>query len=190
MNAITPPTILDLTFQPHRTLLVITTSLLTIIMPPTRGKRGPELDCLTRARICELHTTNGWGATTIQKRRFPDIPRSTIQYTLTKERERQNQGSLPRTGTPRKLTDNDRDHIYKIIQENPSISMEDLRKEVDYKVCRASIWRLTHELGLRKWRKLQQPSSTPVQADKPDPTAIRKSIAPKASKPALVPEDA
>jgi hypothetical protein len=52
-------------------------------MPPIRGKRGPELDCLTRAKICELHATNGWGATTIKKQRFPDIPRSTIQYTLT-----------------------------------------------------------------------------------------------------------
>jgi hypothetical protein len=49
-----------------------------LIMPPIRGKRDPELDCLTRAKICELHTTNGWGATTIKKMRFPDIPRSII----------------------------------------------------------------------------------------------------------------
>lgn len=119
-------------------------------MPPIRGKRGPELDCLTRARICELHATNGWGATTIKKRRFPDIPRSTIQYTLTQDSKRQKQESLPRSGTPRKLTENDRDHIYETIQENPSISLQYLRKEVDFKVHRTSIWRLTHEMGSSK----------------------------------------
>ncbi|KAJ5655814.1 hypothetical protein N7507_007764 [Penicillium longicatenatum] len=130
-------------------------------MPPIRGKRGPELDCLTRAKICELHTTNGWGATTIKKKRFPDIPRSTIQYTLTQELKRQKQESLPRLGAPRKLTENDRDHIYETIQKNPSILIQDLLSEVDNKVKRNSIWRLTHEMGLRKWRKMQRPTLTP-----------------------------
>lgn len=135
-------------------------------MPPIRGKRGPELDCLTRARICELHTTNGWGATTIKKLRFPDILRSTIQYTLTQESKRQKQQTLPRPGGPRKLTEDDRDHIYETIQQNPSILAADLLKEVDYKVKRHSIWRLTHEMGLRKWRKMHRPTLTPIHAEK------------------------
>ncbi|KAJ6094426.1 hypothetical protein N7467_001939 [Penicillium canescens] len=78
-------------------------------MPPIRGKRGPELDCLTRAKICELHATNGW------------------------EAKRYKQQSLPRSGTPRKLNGEDRDHIYDTIQQNPSILKEDLLAEVDYK---------------------------------------------------------
>jgi transposase len=135
-------------------------------MPPIRGKRGPELDCLTRAKICELHATNGWGATTIKKLRFPDIPRSTIQYTLTQESKRIKQESLSRIGRPRKLTDEDRDHIYDTIQQNPSILVEDLLAEVDYKVKRMAIWRLTYEMGLRKWRKMQRPSLTPLHAEK------------------------
>jgi len=135
-------------------------------MPPIRGKRGPELDCLTRAKICELHSTNGWGATTIKKKRFPDIPRSTIQYTLTQESKRQKQQSLARSGGPRKLTEDDRDHIYETIQQNPSILVADLLAEVDYKVKRTSIWRLTHEMGLRKWRKMQRPTLTPLSAEK------------------------
>jgi hypothetical protein len=98
--------------------------------------------------------------------RFPDIPRSTIQYTLTQEVKRQKQQSLPRSGTPRKLTGEDRDHIYDTIQENPSILIEDLLGEIDYKVHRQSIWRLTHEMGLRKWRKMQRPSLTPLHAEK------------------------
>ncbi|KAJ6094481.1 hypothetical protein N7467_001994 [Penicillium canescens] len=135
-------------------------------MPPIRGKRGPELDSLTRAKIYELHATNGWGATTIKKKRFPDIPRSTIQYTLTQETKRQKQESLPRSGPPGKLTEEDRDRIYDTIQEKPSILIEDLLGEVDFKVHRTSIWRLTYEMGLQKWRKMQRPSLTPLHAEK------------------------
>lgn len=145
-------------------------------MPPvrsSRSKRGPELDCLTRAKICELHHTNGWGATTIKKRRFPDIPRSTIQYTLTQESKRQKQESLPRPGQPRKITEDDRDHIYDIIQQQPSVLTDDLLKELDFKVHRQSIWRLTHELGLRKWRKMQRPTLTPLHAEKRYRWALR-----------------
>jgi transposase len=98
--------------------------------------------------------------------RFPDIPRSTIQYTLTQEAKRQKQQSLPRSGTPRKLTGEDRDHIYDTIQENPSILIEDLLGEIDFKVRRQSIWRLTHEMGLRKWRKMQRPALTPLHSEK------------------------
>jgi transposase len=139
---------------------------IALFMPPIRIKRGPKLDCLTRAMICELHATNGWGATTIKKIRFPDIPRSTIQYTLTQEAKRQKQQSLPRSGAPKKPTEDDRDHIYETIQEKPSVLIEDLLSEVDFKVHRMSIWRLTHEMGLRKWRKMQRPLLTPLHAEK------------------------
>lgn len=108
----------------------------------------------------------GWGATTIKKKRFPGIPRSTIQYTLTQESKRQKQESLSRSGAPRKLTEDDRDHIYETIQQNPSILIKDLLSEVDDKVKRTSIWRLTHEMGLRKWRKMQRPTLTPQHAQK------------------------
>ncbi|KAJ5762111.1 uncharacterized protein N7511_005493 [Penicillium nucicola] len=134
-------------------------------MPPVRGKRGPELDCITRARICELHTTNGWGATIIKKKRFPDIPRSTIQYTLTQEAKRQNQESLPRPGGPRKLSETERDQIYDTLQQNPSSLIKDILEDVDFKVHRSSIWRLTHEMGLRKMKKSKRASVTPAHAE-------------------------
>ncbi|KAJ5187634.1 hypothetical protein N7449_010628 [Penicillium cf. viridicatum] len=67
-----------------------------------------------------------WGATTIKKRRFPDIPRSTIQYTLTQESKRQKPESLPHPGQLKRITEDDWDHIYNIIQEQPSFLAEDL----------------------------------------------------------------
>jgi transposase len=146
-------------------ILTCSSLFLLLKMPPIRRKRGLGLECLTRAKICELHATNGWGATTIKKR-FPDIPRSTIQYTLTQEAKRAKHESLPRSGTPRKLTEVDRDYIYDTIQETPSILIKDLLGEVDFRVHRSSIWRLTYEMGLRKWRKMQRPSLTPIHAEK------------------------
>lgn len=119
-----------------------------------RGRRDKELDSETRSRICELKFTCKWGAKRIQKYRFPDIPLSTIHYTLREEHKRLNNHSRPRSGGPRKLTEDDRDHIYDIIQQKPTITREELLSEVDFKVHASSIWRLTHEMGLRKWRQL------------------------------------
>ncbi len=96
--------------------------------------RGKELDVYTRERICELKFTLKWGARRIQKYRFPEIPLSTISYTLTMERKRINSASLPRSGQPRKLTEEDRDRVNDAIQNNPAITREDLLNEVDYKV--------------------------------------------------------
>jgi hypothetical protein len=76
---------------------------------------GKELDIYTRERICELKFTLKWGARKIQKYRFPEIPLSTISYTLTMERKRVNSASLARSGTPRKLSEEDRDRIYDAI---------------------------------------------------------------------------
>lgn len=135
-------------------------------MPQTRGKRGPELDSVTRAQICELHATNGWGAVKIKQLRFPDIPRSTIQYTLTQESKRKKQESLPRLGRPKLLTEDERNHICEVIQQTPSISTQDLLKEVDYKVKRQSIWRLTHEMGIQKLRKQKESTLSPQSTAK------------------------
>lgn len=75
------------------------------------------------------------------------------------------QESLPRLGQPRKFTEDDRDNIYGIIQETPSISTEKLLTEVDFKVRRQSIWRLHHQMGLRKWKKMRRPALKPIHAE-------------------------
>ncbi|KAJ5153217.1 uncharacterized protein N7482_009695 [Penicillium canariense] len=106
--------------------------------------RGPELDRYTRERICELKFTYKWGARRIKKYRFPDIPLSIIHYTLRIESKRVNSASLPRSGQPRKLTEEDRDSMYDAIQSNPSIIRDKLLSVVNYKVYAMSIWRLTY----------------------------------------------
>ncbi|KAJ5318343.1 hypothetical protein N7476_004763 [Penicillium atrosanguineum] len=74
--------------------------------------------------------------------------------------------SLPRSGAHRKLTAEDRDSVYDAIQNRPDITREDLLAEVDYRVKAMSIQRLTHDMGLRKWRKMNRPYLTPIHAAK------------------------
>ncbi|KAJ5535388.1 hypothetical protein N7527_001642 [Penicillium freii] len=128
--------------------------------------RGPELPPHVRERICELKRSAKWGAKRIQKHAYPHIPLSTIHYTLRQETKRSHGISMPRLGGPRKLTEEDRDRVYDAIQSRPDITREDLLAEVDYKVKAHSIWRLTHEMGLRKWRKMNRPYLTPIYAAK------------------------
>lgn len=128
--------------------------------------RGPELPPHVRERIYELKRSAKWGAKRIQKHAYPHIPLSTIHYTLRQEAKRSHGISMPRLGGPRKLTEEDRDRVYDAIQSRPDITREDLLTEVDYKVKAHSIWRLTHEMGLRKWRKMNRPYLTPIYAAK------------------------
>lgn len=128
------------------------------------GRRGPELDPYIRTRICELRNTAKWSYRAIHKA-YPTIPLSTIHYTVRKERERQNNQSLPRSGQPRKLTEDDRDHIYDIVTSNPYIKQQDLLSEVDNKVKICSIRKLLYEMDLRKWRQLERPMLSQYHAN-------------------------
>lgn len=128
--------------------------------------RGPELPLYVRERICELKRSAKWGARRIQKYAYLHIPLSTIHYTLCQEANRCYGVSIARLGASRKLTEEDRDRVYDAIQSKPDITHEDLLAEVDNKVKATSIWRLTHEMGLRKWRKMDRPYLTPIHAAK------------------------
>ncbi|KAJ5481421.1 hypothetical protein N7475_000233 [Penicillium sp. IBT 31633x] len=84
--------------------------------------RGPGLAPYIRSRICELKRSVKWGAKRIQEYAFPNIPLSTMHYTLRQDTKRCHG-----------LTEEDRDRVYDAIQNNPSVTREDLLAEVDYK---------------------------------------------------------
>lgn len=118
--------------------------------------RKPDLDPHIRTRICELRNTAKWSYKEIH-RAYPTVSLSTIKYTVRKEGERHKNASKPRSSRPRKLTEDDRDHIYEVVTTNPYIQQEDLLTEVDHKVKINSIRRLLYEMDLRKWRQLERP---------------------------------
>jgi transposase len=110
--------------------------------------RGKELTVDTRSRICELKSI-GWSYREIQNR-FPQIPLSTIKSTVLREHKRVQNASNPRSGPPKKLSEEDEERIKSHIQQDPHVTYDDLLADVDYKVKRRSIQRFLHTNKLRK----------------------------------------
>lgn len=105
-----------------------------------------ELSPETRARICKLRA---YGLTYAQIQSvFPEIPLSTIRTTIVRSAARPSHKSLPRTGRPRSLTEEQRDHIYDVLaHRNPTIKMRDLLAEVDFAVKPRAMRLLLREMG-------------------------------------------
>ena len=139
----------------------------TITMP-----RGKELSPSLRSRICELRRQ---GLTHSQiKKHFPDIPLGTIKTTLRREAQRGADNiSLPRSGAPRKLTEEQRDQIYDTVTTDPHITMRDLLDSVDNAVKLRSLRYLLREMNKRKWMQKKRVALTPLQARKRLDWAIR-----------------
>ena len=93
-----------------------------------------ELSPQTRSCICELNSI-GWGYKRIHNK-HPEIPISTIKSTIYNERKRLNNHSLPRSGRPHGLTEEQHDHLYDLTTTNPHIKMCDLLESVDEAVKR------------------------------------------------------
>ena len=102
--------------------------------------RGKELDAQMRSRICELRSI-GMPYSKIQER-HPEISISTMRTTVAREKLRSNNNTKPRPGRPRKLTEDQRDHLYEIVTKNPQMTDAELLAEVD------------HAIGLRTLRDL------------------------------------
>ncbi|GFP58381.1 hypothetical protein TASIC1_0010019200 [Trichoderma asperellum] len=82
-----------------------------------------------RSRICELHSV-GYGYKRIHQI-HPEVPVSTIRYTVKKEADRSDNKSLSRPGQPRKLSEEQRKQIYEtVMKENPDITNRELLASV------------------------------------------------------------
>ena len=92
--------------------------------PPKRSELTPQM----RSRTCELRKV-GLGPTRIH-RLHPEISINTIKTTLRPEKDRDDNKTRSRSGAPRKLTDEQRDHLFALSQK-PGIKMSELVKAVD-----------------------------------------------------------
>lgn len=108
--------------------------------------RGPEMTPQMRSRLCELRKI-GWSALKIHKQ-HPEVPISTIKSTIRRESIRDDNKTLPRSGAPRKLSEEQRDHLYDLVQTNPQITLRELVEAVDGAVQKRSIQRLLTEMKL------------------------------------------
>jgi transposase len=104
-----------------------------------------ELDPQMRSRICELSAV-GFSPNKILKL-HPELKLSTIKSTIRREATRVNNVSRPRPGRPRTLTEEQRDHIYDLVNHtNPRIKLEDLLLEVDNSIKKRSLQTLLREM--------------------------------------------
>lgn len=108
-----------------------------------------------RSRICELKSV-GYGAKRISKV-HPEIPLSTIKYTLRKEAERKNNVTLPRPGAPRKLTQQQRDGLIQLTVTNPDSTYPDLLASIDNRIKERALRGILRDANRRKWKKLRRP---------------------------------
>ncbi|KAF5234251.1 hypothetical protein FAUST_7711 [Fusarium austroamericanum] len=100
--------------------------------------RGKELSPSLRSRICELRRAGySWRELF---HRFPEIPKSTIRSTVKSEEKRgEDNLTLPRSGAPRKLTEEQRDQIFDTVTTDPHITIRDLLDSVDNAVKARSL---------------------------------------------------
>lgn len=128
-------------------------------------RRTTELSPQLRSRLCELRSL---GFTFLRIHQIhPEVPVSSIKYTCYREKDRMNNQLKRRSGAPRKLSDEQRDHLYNLtIHQNPYITNRELVAEVDETIKKGSIQRLLREMGRRKWRQKQRPEIKVHQAEK------------------------
>ena len=93
----------------------------------------------------------GWSYTQTPKR-YLHIPISTIKTTIRRSSIRGlRQETLPRSGTPQKLTNDEKSLLFQAIEENPRIKHSELLALVNYKVSRQTISRIfqsaNHQIG-------------------------------------------
>jgi hypothetical protein len=123
-----------------------------------------ELSPQTRARIHELSSI-GWSPNRIFKL-HPEIPLPTIRTTIRRIKlsGSTDTTSKPRSGRPRALTEEQRDHVYDVVTTTPHIKMRDLLREVNDDCKKRCMQRLLREMDKKKWIQKKRPFITPAHA--------------------------
>lgn len=126
--------------------------------------RGKELSPYVRTRICERRRC-GYSYREIHKL-FPEIPLSTIRSTVNREAQRVDNNSLPRSGQPRKLSEENRQLIRNEIDRDPHIQNRELLFKVN-NVCKVGALRaFLRDENRRKWLQRKRPLLLPEHAAK------------------------
>lgn len=126
--------------------------------------RSKELSPTLRARICELRDI-GWTYRQIHQR-YPDIPLSTIHYTVKKETQRNDQASKSRSGRPKVISPIEQQRLLNLIEEDHHIKMRELSQAAQSCPSVRTVQRLFRELHIQKWKQRNRPEITPENAEK------------------------
>lgn len=124
--------------------------------------RGPELTPQMRSRLCELKS-QGFSYRKIQQI-YPQIPKSTIVYTVQMEKTRDDCKSLRRLGRPPLISEEERQLLYSMLKENPDVRNSDLLAAINHKCGLRSLQKLLQSMNLRKPPAKKMTPNTAQQA--------------------------
>lgn len=110
--------------------------------------RSKELAPTLRARLCELKDI-GWSYRQIQIR-YPEIPKSTIRYTISKQKERNEQTSLRRSGRPKAISPEEEQRIMNMINENKNVKLREISEAVQSSPSVSTLQRLRKSKQCKK----------------------------------------
>ena len=125
--------------------------------------RGKELSPQIRSCLCELHSI-GYSYKHIHEI-HREIPLGTIKYTIRKEAVRNNNQSMPRSGAPHKISEQERDQIYDLTNHEPHTKIRELQDEVSTPLTKRTIRRLLREMHKKKWLQRVRPEITENHAN-------------------------
>jgi hypothetical protein len=110
--------------------------------------RGKELSSQMRSRLCELHSIGYSYKHICEIHR--EIPLSTIKYTIRKEAIRNKNQSMPQSGAPHKISEEERDQIYDLAIYKPHTKIRQLQDKVSTLLTKQTILRLLREMHKKK----------------------------------------
>jgi hypothetical protein len=109
-----------------------------------------------RSRICELSSI-GYCLRRIHAI-HREIPLSTIRYMVKKEHERLDNQSLPWSGTPYKLLDEQQDHLYNLaVNQDLYLKCRELANQINYCASRNILCCLFWEMHKKEWLQKTRP---------------------------------
>ncbi|KAL2752517.1 hypothetical protein ACRALDRAFT_2112316 [Sodiomyces alcalophilus JCM 7366] len=128
--------------------------------PPktTRQQHSPH----KRTRIVALHEA---GLTYREIARREGVAPGTVGGICKRYRDQESAKSLPRSGRPRILNERDIRHILRLLNEDPSISYEQLRRKANLECSSETIKRELVRQGIRHIRTPARPKPTPQHTE-------------------------
>jgi transposase len=98
------------------------------------------------------------GLTPTQIKHKLSLPKSTIQTTIQRDKDRDKGNSKPRTGRTSCYTPDDERRMLRIVRKEPKITCKALKSQIGLRISTTTIKRIFCKHGIAKWRAAKRPT--------------------------------
>src|SRR2546421_9022747 len=110
--------------------------------------KNKELSLYLRGLI-QTWAAIGLGTAEIARKTF--LTPETVRSTLSRNPQRHEGITLPRSGRPSKLSRRDRRTLLRYVRKNPKLSYKQILIDTRLPVCKKTVYRILREEGIKKW---------------------------------------